>query len=254
LVSLAVAVQKAVNRAKLLSHPEILILAIMLLWNPPGAGAAQADAPSTRDMHIDPSEEPQVQKGVDLAQRGLEWLNAGQPSATQEEQPPPDTPLGDFELYLRENAGAWYVILTKLAVAGALGLILAFVYRASYTGKKKKYSRSMMQTQLLLCIGGAFIWVLVANYLVRAFGLAGMVGLIRYRTPVRDPKDNVMVFISIGIGMSCGLSQITAAAVGTGFISLVLVGMHAFGPSRKKKKHEPEPEEEEEVTSPEVPD
>lgn len=187
-------------------------------------------------MHTDPSEQPQVQEGIDLAQEGLDWLNTGQPQPPPEEQPPPDTPFGEFETYLKANANAWYVILTKLALASVLGLILAIAYRVSYTGKKKKYSRSMMQTQLLLCIGGALIWVIVANYLVRAFGLAGMVGLIRYRTPVRDPKDNVTVFLSMGIGMACGLGQVTAAVVATGFISLVLVAMHEFGPGKKKKK------------------
>ncbi len=228
------------NRIRVGSHFPILTFFLVLLGSPLVAPAAQSGAPSAADMQIDSSEQPQVQEGLDVAQEGLDWLNTGESQPPPEEEPPPDTPFGEFENYLNANSNAWYVILTKLVLACVLGLILAIAYRVSYTGKKKKYSRSMMQTQLLLCVGGALIWVIVANYLVRAFGLAGMVGLIRYRTPVRDPKDNVTVFLSMAIGMACGLGQVTAAVVATGFISLVLLAMHAFGLGKKKKKKKEE--------------
>ena len=182
------------------------------------------------DMGLSPSDEEQVSEV-------LRRLDPDETSAgIVEEEGPPQSALSQFQAYLRQNQGEWYVVLTQLALAAFLGLTLALVYRFSYTGKKKKYSRSMMQSQVLLAIGGAFIWILVADFLVRAFGLAGMVGLIRYRTPVRDPKDNVMVFLSMGIGMACGLMQITTALVATGFISLVLLAMHEFGFGKKKKK------------------
>ena len=86
------------------------------------------------------------------------------------------------------------------------------------------------------------IWVIVATSLVRAFGLAGMVGLIRYRTPVRDPKDNVMVFLSMGIGMACGLGQVAVAVVSTAFLTVVLFAMHEFRLGKKKKKKKPKNE------------
>jgi hypothetical protein len=204
-----------------------------------------------RDTRLSPSDEEQARDATRTFQEILDRLNATPtPSETEddEEELVPENALARFEAYLRDNRTEWYVVLTQLALAAALGLVLAMVYRFSYTGKKKKYSRSMMQSQVLLAIGGAFIWVLVANYLVRAFGLAGMVGLIRYRTPVRDPKDNVMVFLSMGIGMACGLAQITAALVTTGFVALVLMGMHEFGFGRKKKTPQSKPSSEEHDT------
>jgi O-antigen/teichoic acid export membrane protein len=130
----------------------------------------------------------------------------------------------------------WDVVVLKLALAGALGLILALVYRASYTGKRKKYKPSMMQCQLLLCVGGAMIWIIVSGNIVRAFGLAGALSLIRYRTPVRDPKDTVVVFLSMLVGMACGLALYYVALIATGFISLLLFGIYEFRLGKKKKK------------------
>jgi len=162
-------------------------------------------------------------------------------------QPQPSPLFGPVESYLQENSNAWHVILTKLALAGFLGSILALVYRATYTGKRKKYKPSMMQSQLLLAIGGSLVWIIVATSLVRAFGLAGMVGLIRYRTPVRDPKDNVMVFLSMAVGMACGIGQVAVAVVSTAFISLVLFAVHEFRLGKKKKKKKKPKLEAEEV-------
>lgn len=197
---------------------------------------ASTETPAgTGDMGLSPSDEKQVGEII----RHLDPDETS--SQPLQDDGPPQNALARFQSYLRENQGEWYVVLTQLALAAVLGLTLALVYRISYTGKKKKYSRSMMQSQVLLAIGGAFIWVLVADFLVRAFGLAGMVGLIRYRTPVRDPKDNVMVFLSMGIGMACGLMQITTALVATGFISLVLLAMHEFGFGKKKKEKASKP-------------
>lgn len=144
----------------------------------------------------------------------------------------------------QRRSDPWHIVITKLALASALGLILAFVYRASFTGKRKKYNPSMMQSQILLCVGGALIWIIVANNIVRAFGLAGALSLIRYRTVVRDPKDTVIVFLSMLVGMACGLGQYIVAPIATAFICLLLFEIYVFGVGKKKKKKKkPEAEE-----------
>lgn len=144
----------------------------------------------------------------------------------------------------QRRADPWHIVIKKLGLASVLGLILAFVYRASYTGKRKKYNPSMMQSQILLCVGGALIWIIVANNIVRAFGLAGALSLIRYRTVVRDPKDTVIVFLSMLVGMACGLGQYAVAPIATAFISLLLFAIYEsrLG-KKKKKKKKPEAEE-----------
>jgi cbb3-type cytochrome oxidase subunit 3 len=206
--------------------------------NPVRAAETDPDN-SAGGMGIQQSERQQVQPAIDFFQALLNQSGAQQPPPEADPmKPDPNSFLGELDYYLQDNAGAWFVMLTKLSLAAFLGLILALVYRATYTGKRKKYNPSLVQSQLLLSIGGAMIWIVVATSLVRAFGLAGMVGLIRYRTPVRDPKDNVMVFLSMGIGMACGLGQAAAAIVSTGFLTLVLFAIQEFGLGKKKKKKE----------------
>ena len=118
-------------------------------------------------------------------------------------------------------------ILFNLSLALILGWIYSYVYRITYAGAKKdkqlrREMKSMQYTILLLTVGGALIWIVVADNLVRAFGLAGALSLIRFRTVLHEPLNTIKVFIAIILGMACGLSQYYTAIIGTMFICLVL--------------------------------
>ncbi|RLC51853.1 MAG: hypothetical protein DRZ79_02115 [Candidatus Cloacimonadota bacterium] len=132
-------------------------------------------------------------------------------------------------------------IIINLSLALVLGLIYSFVYRLTYTGKKKNKQlkaemKSVQYTILLLTIGGALIWIVVADNLVRAFGLAGALSLIRYRTVLREPMNTIKVFYAIILGMACGLSQYYTAIIGTFFICFVLALIKIIVTSSKKSK------------------
>ncbi len=138
-------------------------------------------------------------------------------------------------------------ILLNLTMAMILGLIYAYVYRLTYVysgsfakEKDKKVlkleMKSIQYTLLLLSIGGAFIWIVVADNLVRAFGLAGALSLIRFRTVVKDPMNTIKVFYAIIIGMSCGLSQYYTAIIGTAFICFVLTVIYFIKNREKEQK------------------
>ena len=111
--------------------------------------------------------------------------------------------------------------IIALVMAALLGGVLAVVYDWTYTGKRMNRAQ-FSYTLVLLCLGGALVWLIVADNLARAFGLAGALALIRYRTRMRDPKDTTMVFFAMVVGMACGLHQYFNAIFGTFFISLVL--------------------------------
>lgn len=113
------------------------------------------------------------------------------------------------------------MIILALALAAVLGAYLALVYHWTYTGKKGTRGQ-MVYTIVLLCLGGSLVWLIVANNLVRAFGLAGALAMIRYRTRMQDPKDTTMVFFAIIVGMACGLHQYFTAIWGSFFIGVVL--------------------------------
>jgi hypothetical protein len=112
-------------------------------------------------------------------------------------------------------------IVSRLSLALLIGWAVALVYRRTYTGIR--FTNSIFHTQVLLALGGAMIWLVVGDNLVRAFGLAGMIGLIRYRTRIRDPKDTTVLLFSMILGMACGLGQYVVAGIGTGFVFIGLV-------------------------------
>jgi preprotein translocase subunit SecY len=118
-------------------------------------------------------------------------------------------------------------IFLNLSLALILGWIYSYVYRITYSGSRKdkqlkREMKSMQYTILLLTVGGALIWIVVADNLVRAFGLAGALSLIRFRTVLREPMNTTKVFYAIILGMACGLSQYYTAIIGTMFVCLVL--------------------------------
>ncbi len=111
-------------------------------------------------------------------------------------------------------------IAARLAAAMAIGWLLGFVYQKTHTGER--FRISIPHTQMLLAVGGALIWLVVGDNLVRAFGLAGTIGLIRYRTRIRDPKDTTVLLFSMILGMACGLGQFVIAVIGTAFVVATL--------------------------------
>jgi len=150
-----------------------------------------------------------------------------------------------FEVIKNSSAGGIaqspLQIIFNLSMAMILGLVYAYVYKLTYIRKKndlklKKEMQSIQFTLLLLSVGGAFIWIVVADNLVRAFGLAGALSLIRFRTKVKDPSNTIKVFYAIIIGMSCGLSQYYAAIIGTVFMCFVLSVIYFIKMREKRLK------------------
>ena len=48
----------------------------------------------------------------------------------------------------------------------------------------------------------------------RAFGIAGAASIVRFRTPVEDPKDVTIIFLLMSLGMACGLGAFAVAGLG----------------------------------------
>ena len=81
----------------------------------------------------------------------------------------------------------------------------------------------MEQAQTLLCVSGAMMMIIIGNSLARAFGIAGAASIIRFRTPVDDPKDVTILFLLMGLGMSTGLGALAVAGLGTAFLCITLL-------------------------------
>jgi anti-anti-sigma factor len=112
-----------------------------------------------------------------------------------------------------------FVELLKLVAAALVGLLITAIHRPVTRDQRS----SMAQAQTLLCVSGAVMMIIIGNSLARAFGIAGAASIIRFRTPVDDPKDVTVLFLLMGLGMSLGLGAFAVAGLGAAFLAVALV-------------------------------
>lgn len=113
-----------------------------------------------------------------------------------------------------------FIELGKLVAAALIGALVTAVHTPS--SRDRQGGRSMEQAQMLLCVSGALMMIIIGNNLARAFGIAGAASIIRFRTPVDDPKDVTILFLLMGLGMSTGLGAFAVAGLGTAFLCITL--------------------------------
>jgi anti-anti-sigma factor len=112
------------------------------------------------------------------------------------------------------------LVLVKLLAAALVGLLVTAVHRPSGTGRQ---NRAMEHAQVLLCVSGTMMMIIIGDSLARAFGIAGAASIIRFRTPVDDPKDVTVLFLLMGLGMAVGLGAFAAAGLATAFLCVFLM-------------------------------
>src|SRR5207245_3818586 len=121
-----------------------------------------------------------------------------------------------------------FIELSKLIAAALIGALVTAVHQPTSRDRPK----SLEQAQTLLCVSGAVMMIIIGNSLARAFGIAGAASIIRFRTPVDDPKDVTVLFLLMGLGMSIGLGAFAVAGLGTAFLCVALVALDRMSTQR----------------------
>jgi energy-converting hydrogenase Eha subunit A len=85
-------------------------------------------------------------------------------------------------------------VLVRLLVAMALGIAVAWIYRA--TRKSAEMSASFSVTLVLLAILIAVVTQVIGDNIARAFSLVGALSIVRFRTVVRDTQDTAYVIFA----------------------------------------------------------
>jgi hypothetical protein len=104
----------------------------------------------------------------------------------------------------------------RLLAAVCIGILVVAVQR--WTRVERPLTRSMEQAHVLLCLAGALMMLIVGDSLPRAFGIAGAAAIVRFRTPVDDPRDITVLFLLMALGMAAGLGLVPVAAIGVLFV------------------------------------
>lgn len=124
--------------------------------------------------------------------------------------------------------------LFGIAVALIFGLIISAVY--IYVSLKNDRSPSFILALVILPALVSVIILLVGSNIARAFSIAGVFALIRFRSVPGDSKDLSFILLSMALGLAIGLGYLTFGAVITLIICLVIVLIYKSGYGMSKKK------------------
>jgi len=131
--------------------------------------------------------------------------------------------------------------LNPALVAGAmvLSFLLATLFAAVYqfTFRGFTYSRSYIHTMVLGSMVTCMLIMAVGNNLARGMGILGTLAIIRFRTPVRDPRDAMFLFACLGVGIACGAGMPLVAVIGTLLICAAALLLH-WAPFASRRDYE----------------
>src|SRR3954467_13216874 len=99
-----------------------------------------------------------------------------------------------------------------LLLSFACGHAIAWIYMLTHTGLS--YSRSYVNTLIIMPVIVAMVMMILANNLVLAFGLMAIFAMVRFRSILRDTLDTTYVLAVIVLGLACGTLKFTSAIIG----------------------------------------
>ena len=123
-----------------------------------------------------------------------------------------------------------FIELSKLVAAALIGALVTAIHKPV----SRDRPRSLEQAQILLCVSGAIMMIIIGNSLARAFGIAGAAGIVRFRTPVDDPKDVTILFLLMGLGMAAGLGAFAVSGLATAFLCIALLVLERVATQRTR--------------------
>lgn len=118
------------------------------------------------------------------------------------------------------------VVFINIALSFLLAVIIAVVYQRTHHGLS--YSRSYVESLVMMSVLAAIAMMILGNNLVRALGILGVFTLIRFRTIIKDPKDATYLFFSLAIGMGVGTGNYAISIVGTACLIAIILLMNRF--------------------------
>ena len=107
----------------------------------------------------------------------------------------------------------WQTLVVRLVAALILGSIVVAIHRAT-RGRVSDHATTFSATLVMLCVLIAMVTQVIGDNFARAFSLAGVLSIVRFRTVVRDAKDTAFVIFAVVVGMAAGAGQPTVALIG----------------------------------------
>lgn len=104
------------------------------------------------------------------------------------------------------------VVLIGMLIAFLCGQAIAWTYMLTHPGLS--YSRSFVNSIIVIPIVVALVMQVLANNLVTAFGLMAVFAIVRFRNILRDTLDTSYILTAIVLGMAAGTQKYATAIIG----------------------------------------
>ncbi len=126
-------------------------------------------------------------------------------------------------------------IFYSLCLSFVLGMVIATIYRWTHSGFS--YARSFLHTLVLATIVITIMIMAIGNNMARGLGILGAMAFVRFRTPIRDPRDIIFLFASLAVGISSGSQVFLVAIIGTLFFAATAIFL-AHSPFASRREFE----------------
>jgi len=120
----------------------------------------------------------------------------------------------------------FFHIIVSILLAFVLSVIIVIVYKKTH--HSVSYSRSFLNSLIIICSVVSVIMVLIGSNVAAAFGALGALSLIRFRTAVKDPRDIAFMLFVVSIGMACGIGHYEIAVLGTLLICSIIFILNKY--------------------------
>ena len=111
-------------------------------------------------------------------------------------------------------------IMIAIAASFATGLFIFYIYKKTYSGIL--YSKNFNVALIMATMVAAVVMMAIGGNLALSLGMVGALSIIRFRAPVKDPKDLTFLFWAITAGIVNGIQFYKLSIVSSLMIGAVL--------------------------------
>jgi uncharacterized protein DUF4956 len=114
----------------------------------------------------------------------------------------------------------WPAMVLSLLIAFGAGQVIAWIYMLTHSGLS--YSRSFVNSLIIMPTIVALVMMVLSNNLITAFGMMAVFAIVRFRNILRDTLDTTYVLTAIVIGMATGTQKYASAIIGCAIIAVAM--------------------------------
>ncbi len=115
-------------------------------------------------------------------------------------------------------------VVLGLCLSFLCGMVISQTYMATHSGLS--YSRSFVNSMVVIPMIVTVVMMVLNNNLVTAFGLMAVFAVVRFRNVLRDTLDTSYVLAVLVVGMASGTQRFSLAVVATVTLALVMFFLH----------------------------